>query len=326
MAEPSERPFVAQETLVSGSALLDSVGTAVALSNLGNVAFIGTPGKNRLKVMAKSLCSKSDEPGSEVCWIEIQSLDGGALRSDAQFGGVLSLSGDGTVGLSTAAGDSARAILAGSAFIFQSSDGGMWRRVIQLVTDSQPNDLFGFAAELSDDGGSAVVGAPGADSGRLTDCGKAYLFSSAGGSWEQVAELVADDASNGDRFGSAVAITADTIFVGAKDSQSGNGAVHVYELQGNATHPEWPFKQTLPFSNPWANPAGFGNAIATAGTGLVFVGARACPLSLLFLLSCCRLIEKMDLLRTAWVLIDSPLLQVPTKWMPAIREPMLALC
>ncbi|HWC64938.1 MAG TPA: hypothetical protein VG777_02565, partial [Thermoanaerobaculia bacterium] len=70
-------------------------------------------------------------------------------------------------------------------------------------------DLFGSSVAL--DGDVAVVGQPSPETGT----GVARVFLRSGGSWSEVAALSASDGAIGDSFGASVAISGDTIVVGA---------------------------------------------------------------------------------------------------------------
>lgn len=63
--------------------------------------------------------------------------------------------------------------------------------------------------------------------------GVAYVFQRTGTVWSEVLKLHASDGERSDRFGGAVSIWENTVFIGAAgddDSGSAAGAVYVYEL------------------------------------------------------------------------------------------------
>lgn len=81
---------------------------------------------------------------------------------------------------------------------------------------------YGFSVDI--DGNYAVVGARGAN----TSTGLAYVLYFDGTSWVTQATLKASDGVTSDNFGSAVAISGNTVIVGAyNDGQQ--GSVYVYE-------------------------------------------------------------------------------------------------
>ncbi len=103
----------------------------------------------------------------------------------------------------------------------------------QHVTFS--DDPGSSLSELDLDGDWLVVGASQATVGGNADQGAAYLFTrdgSAPGGWREVKKLTASDGAAGDQFGRAVAISGDTVIVGAprKDLASREmGQVYVFQ-------------------------------------------------------------------------------------------------
>jgi len=98
-----------------------------------------------------------------------------------------------------------------------------------LASDGAAGDDFGFSVAV--DGPVAIVGARNDDGGT----GAAYIFEDDGGSWVEVAKLIADDATPGDTFGVAVDISGDTAVIGARfDSDNGtdSGAAYVFRDVG----------------------------------------------------------------------------------------------
>jgi hypothetical protein len=124
----------------------------------------------------------------------------------------------------------------GAAYVFVRDAGGVWSQQAKLVaSDGAPVDLFGIAVALHGD--TAVVGA-NLDDDRGTNSGSAYVFVRSGTSWSQQQKLLAPigDGAAGDDFGSAVAIDADTVLVGARlanrltDTEA--GATYVFVRSG----------------------------------------------------------------------------------------------
>src|SRR5262245_26311091 len=81
------------------------------------------------------------------------------------------------------------------------------------ASDGAGGDYLGRSVSL--DGDTAVVGAAeaGVDG---ENRGAAYVFVRSGDAWTQQAKLVAPDGAAADEFGFAVAISGDTIVVGAR--------------------------------------------------------------------------------------------------------------
>jgi hypothetical protein len=100
---------------------------------------------------------------------------------------------------------------------------GSWRQVAELKgSDTVAGDELGYAVAVS--GMTVVVGVYQAGG-----VGRAYVFTEAAGSWEQVAELKGSDTVAGDDFGYAVAVSGTTVLVGASN------ASRVYVFTKSAT-------------------------------------------------------------------------------------------
>jgi hypothetical protein len=97
-------------------------------------------------------------------------------------------------------------------------------------------DQFGTSVAL--DGVTALVGAPFFDNAGGASVGSAYVFVRSGATWNEQAQLLAGDFSNGDHFGDSVALEGDTALVGASraDAVSGStvGAAYVFVRSGTA--------------------------------------------------------------------------------------------
>ncbi len=85
----------------------------------------------------------------------------------------------------------------------------------------------GAGVSLAVDGGTAVVGAPGEDNAK----GAAYVFVRSGDTWKREARLTAAEAMEYSIFSGAVAISGDTILIGAA-SDNNQGAVYVFVRSG----------------------------------------------------------------------------------------------
>ncbi|MCH8009736.1 MAG: FG-GAP repeat protein [Chloroflexi bacterium] len=162
------------------------------------------------------------------------------LASDAQagdsFGVSVAASGDtlvvGAVG-ADGAGDHA-----GAVYVFQRDQGGVgtWGEVTKLTaSDAEAFDSFGISVAFSGD--TAVVGASDEDAGG-NEAGAAYVFERDEGgadNWGEIKKLTASDPQAGDRFGLSVAISGDTVVVGAAWEASTTGAAYVFRRdQGGA--------------------------------------------------------------------------------------------
>jgi len=149
------------------------------------------------------------------------------------------------------------------------------------VKASNTRTLADFGNSVSISGDTVVVGSPGEKSnatgvnGDQSDtsangAGAAYVFVRTGVTWTQQAYLKASNTTAGARFATAVAISGDTIVVGAYSEHSSAfeaGAAYVFVRSGTA----WSQQAFLKASNPILL-ASFGWAVAISGDTIV-VGA-----------------------------------------------------
>jgi len=176
----------------------------------------------------------------------------------------VSISGD--VAVVSANKDDA-AFESGAAYIFR-VNAGKWEQEAKLTaSDAAQQDFFGRSVAISSD--AVLIGAY-ADDDAGASSGSAYVFRFDGLQWNQEAKLTASDASAGDRFGLAVALSNDVAVIGAafdKDGGFYSGSVYVYRFDG-AT---WVQEAKLTAANAKPNDL-FGLSVAVSGDRVV-VGA-----------------------------------------------------
>jgi hypothetical protein len=163
---------------------------------------------------------------------------------------------------------------AGAAYVFERNHGvgpDDWEQVAKLTAgDAYQGDEFGFSVGISGD--TVVVGA-WQDDDAGTGSGSAYVFErNQGGTadnWGQVAKLTASDAAAGDRFGKSVAISGDTVVVGA-DHGGGMppGSAYVFARNEGGGADGWGEVRTLVASGA-AVGDWFGHAVAISGDTVV---------------------------------------------------------
>lgn len=99
--------------------------------------------------------------------------------------------------------------------------------------------------------------------------GSVYLFKkNQNGQWSQYQKLSADDGASNDVFGSSIALSSDTLLVGAPfDSDNGvdSGSAYVFILN---TEGQWVQQQKL-LPTDGMQQAGFGNSVAISSSGLL---------------------------------------------------------
>ena len=212
-------------------------------------------------------------------WRQQAYLKASNTDSNDLFGLSLAISGD-TLVVGTRSEDSNAtgvngdqsdnsAVQAGAAYVFTRS-GAVWSQQAYLkASNTDTNDRFGFSVTISGD--TLVVGADGEDSNATGingdqsnnsagDAGAAYVFTRNGTKWSQQAYLKASNSDGNDLFGHAVAISGDTLVVGANgehssatgvngdendNSAEGAGAAYVFTRSGK----QWSQQAYLKASN-----------------------------------------------------------------------------
>jgi hypothetical protein len=136
--------------------------------------------------------------------------------------------------------------------------------------DGAAEDYFGAALAIS--GNTAIVGAPRNDISADADQGAAYVFIRSGGTWTQQDKLKAPLGTVGDFFGGSVAISGDTVIVGAYlDDTVANvnqGAAYVFTRSAGV----WTQQDKLQADDGEANDL-FGFSVAIDGD-TVIIGAH----------------------------------------------------
>ncbi|MCK5091229.1 MAG: hypothetical protein KAR30_01760, partial [Gammaproteobacteria bacterium] len=183
--------------------------------------------------------------GNDGQWIHQQKI----MASDAVgyelFGASVALQGDTLlVGAPKALTPDAQ-FVSGAAYVFQRT-GAVWNQQQKVLSsDIEQYDVFGTTVALY--GKRAIVGVPQEDSlsPAIADSGAVYVFSI---DTRIENKLVAFDQDLGDMYGYAVAVSGDTLVVGASDAAHPEldplilaGAVYVYRQQNE----EWVLEQQL---------------------------------------------------------------------------------
>jgi hypothetical protein len=279
---------ISGDTIVVGAHGEDSAATGVD----GDQADNGAPRAGAAYIFARS--------GSS--WAQQAYLKASNTGTLDDFGFSVDVSGDtaivGAVGEDSRStgvngdGTSNTSIDSGAAYVFV-RNGTTWSQQAYLkASNAGPLDLLGWSVGLSGD--TAVIGAPEEDSSAigvdgdgqnndLLESGAAYAFVRSGTTWSQQAYLKASNTGLWDWFGHSVAVSGNTIAVGAlrEDSHSSgvngdqldnslaeSGAVYVFERAGST----WTQQAYLKAINSDRGDV-FGIAVAVSGD-LIAVGAR----------------------------------------------------
>ena len=246
----------------------DFFGTSVALS--GDTALIGAPNKDVGSSVDQGVAYVFVRNGTSwTLQAELVAADGAAFDS---FGWSVALSED-TALVSSRLDDVGTVPNQGSTYAYVRS-GSTWSQQAKLVAaDGQQNDDFGYSVALSGD--TAVIGAPLKNINANMDAGAAYVFNRSGTVWTKESVLVALAGSGFDSFGYSVALSGDTLLVGAVNDDIGanqnQGSAHVF-LRTGGSWSEWGM---LVMADGVASEA-FGSSVALS-TDTAVIGARSDP-------------------------------------------------
>ena len=299
----------------------DEFGASVAIS--GDTIVVGTifESSNQTSITNGSTVTDNDlASGSGAAYVFVRSgttwshqayLKAPNAEASDFFGASVAISGDTlVVGASgedsnqtsitngSTVTDNNSASSAGAAYVFVRS-GGIWSHQAYLkAPNAEAGDLFGDSVGISGD--TIVVGAYQEDSSQTSitngatasadnaasDAGAAYVFVRSGTNWSQQAYLKAPNSETVDKFGRIVAISGDTIVVGAPTEDSNQtsitngsnasadnsatdaGAAYVFVRSGS----NWSQQAYLKAANTGADDR-FGFGVAISGDTIV-VGAH----------------------------------------------------
>jgi hypothetical protein len=157
----------------------------------------------------------------------------------------------------------------GAAYVFW-YNGASWVPQGKLTpSDGAEEDYFGYSVAISGD--TIVVGAHYEDE-KGDAAGAAYVFQLSEGSWIPDGKLIATDGDPDDEFGGSVAISSDTIVVGAKrdgDKAVNAGAAYVFGYNGSS----W-VEETKLTASDGMTVARFGISVAISDANTIAIGAE----------------------------------------------------
>ncbi len=264
------------DTLVVGARLEDGDGTGEGDNSRGNSGAVyvfrrsGTLWQQEAYLKA-SEAGLDDNFGVSVA-ISGDTIAVGASLEDSSATGV---NGD---ELSNQLGNS------GAVYVFRRT-GTDWEQEAYIkASNTDSNDRFGFRVALAADTlavaarfeDSISTGIDGDESDNsASSSGAVYVFRRLGSGWEQEAYIKASNTDAGDVFGVSLALSEDTLVVGASfeasgatgvngeqsdNSEPGSGAVYVYRQSGGI----WSLEAYL--KSDATDPGdGFGHSVAIAG-------------------------------------------------------------
>ena len=294
----------------SNTGASDTFGTSLALS--GDTLAVGAPLEDSIAVGANG--SQTDNSASAsgavyvftragATWTQQAYLKASNTDPGDTFGISVALYGD-TLAVGATSEDSSatgvngtqtdgNAPNSGAVYVFTRT-GATWAQQAYLkASNTQANDSFGTSLALYGD--TLAVGADAEDSkatgvnGTQTDdtasgSGAVYVFARTGAAWSQQAYLKASNTDASDAFGRSIALSRDTLAVGASlesssatgiggnqadNSAPGSGAVYVFTRAGTT----WSQQAYVKASNASASDqfgasvALFGDTLAVGATG-----------------------------------------------------------
>jgi hypothetical protein len=258
-------------------------GESVAID--GNTVVVGSPSGGFFTSSGEAVVFTR----TGTTWSQQAYLTAANAGADDFFGESVAISGDTiVVGAlledSTATGSpNEGAPESGAAYVFTRSGGTWTQQAFLKASNAGARDQFGRSVAIAGD--TIVVGAlfedstaAGSPNEGAPRSGAAYVFTRSGGTWTQQAFLKASNADANDEFGSSVAISGDTIVVGARLEDSTatgspnegapeSGAAYVFTRSGGT----WTQQAFLKASNAEEEDR-FGSSVAIAGDTIV-VGA-----------------------------------------------------
>lgn len=246
--------------LIAGDAAAnDGLGLSVSLS--GDTAIVGALWDDH---------SNFTDAGSAYIfrrtngqWEQQQKLVALAPQSFVLFGESVSL--DGSTAAIGAYNDVQASTRVGSVFIFRNT-GTQWQQIQRLrALDLGDGDQFGWNVSLQ--GETLAIGAPGEDPSGMMNAGSVYIFVKISEAWFQQRKFFASDAGVGDRFGFSVALDGNTVLVGAPQDNLSAGSAYIFRLVGTV----WTQIAKLVPDDAEAN-AKFGQSVALEGE-MAVVGA-----------------------------------------------------
>ena len=153
----------------------------------------------------------------EVLHFQVTELTASNVVDDDKFGYSVAADGDiAVLGAYRDDADKSNGIVdSGAAYVFTRSTGVVWDRGVKLTaSDGDSFDHFGISVAV--DSETVVIGASG-DDDNGADSGSVYVFTRDpdSGVWSQAAKLTASDGEALDYFGHSVAVSGNTVLVGA---------------------------------------------------------------------------------------------------------------
>lgn len=293
----------------SSAGAIDYFGYQLAISHNGDTLAISADNEDSAATMIGGDQADNEAFDAGAVYVFVRASDAWSQQAYLKasntgkgdnFGIAVAMSADGnTVAVGASAEDSDgikgdqtdnSTLDAGAVYVFGRND-DIWSQQAYLKASlAGEGDLFGHSLALSANGDTLAVGAPLEDSdatnvdgdqadNSANEAGAVYVFGRVGEAWSKPTYLKASNTDASDRFGVAVAVSADgnTLAVGAQgessnatgidgaqadDSVPDSGAVYVFAQANSA----WSQKAYVKTSNSGASD-NFGSAVALSADG-----------------------------------------------------------
>ena len=254
-----------QELTAADGADGDVLGYSVAVS--GETVIIGAAGKTIGNNSGQGAAYVFNCSGTPCTWSQQQELTAADGARDDEFGNSVAVSGNtaiigawGKNSLYLPGAPMTAVAPQGAAYVFTCSGSPcIWTQQQELTAaDGASGDEFGNTVAVS--GNTAIIGAPYKNSYQ----GAAYVFTCSGTpcTWTQQQELTAADGASDDVFGYSVAVSGNTVVIGAIGNNFSQGAAYVFTCSG--TPCTWTQQQELTAADG-ASGEVFGIRVAVSG-------------------------------------------------------------
>lgn len=234
-----------QKIVASDRAQWDYFGYSVSIDD--SVLIVGANGEDEdalgLNTLNEAGSAYVYEKNSSGLWVESAKLNANDRGINDQFGISVDVSKSRVIvgvsdededenGLNTMTGS-------GAAYIFEKNGVGDWYQQNKLVaTDRAANDGFGWSVSICDS--LVVVSAPYEDEddsglNTLATAGSAYLFKkNPSGIWEETQKIISSDRESADFFGVSVALSVNSLIIGAMGEDHDTLGLNEISLAGSA--------------------------------------------------------------------------------------------
>ena len=217
--------------LASDGVELATFANGVAVSDDGNMALLGAPGKDTTGYSPGSVYVFAYD-GND--WTQTQKIVASDATHGDHLGQNLAISGN-TAVIGAYGDDNAEPndvyCNSGSAYVFD-FNGTKWIEQAKIqLPDGQCLSQYGWEVDICND--TIVIGAPDGHWETTNGTGHAYVYSLNGLRWLQTAQLISSNPAFGDHFGWSVAIYDKTVAIGAELSDKiglDSGCAYIFDV------------------------------------------------------------------------------------------------